>query len=81
MNILLPSKTSFHSIESRINEYRKFAQQNILKAIENITLYQSMVLLYLGEFPNLKQNELADLLFKDNVSLTTIINTIVKHVF
>jgi len=81
MNIPLPSKTIFHSVESTIKAYRKFAQQNISKEVENITLDQSMVLLYLKEFPNLKQNELADLLFKDNASLTRIINTMVKHGF
>ena len=81
MNISLPSETVFHSIESTIKAYRKIAQKNISSKIENITVDQSITLIYLSKFPELTQNELADLLFKDNASLTRIINTMVKHGF
>jgi DNA-binding MarR family transcriptional regulator len=81
MNISLPSETIFHTIESTIKDYRKFAQKNISAQIENITIDQSITLIYLAKFPDLTQNELADLLFKDNASLTRIINTMVKHGF
>lgn len=81
MNISLPSETIFHTIESTIKAYRKFAQKNISAEIENITIDQSITLIYLAKFPDLTQNELADLLFKDNASLTRIINTMVKHGF
>ena len=81
MKIPLPSETIFHTIESTIKAYRKFAQNNISKEIKNITLDQSLTLIYLVEFPDLTQNELAELLFKDNASLTRIINTMVKNGF
>jgi DNA-binding MarR family transcriptional regulator len=81
MNISLPSETVFHTIESTIKAYRKFAQKNISSKIENITIDQSIALIYLSKFPDLTQNELADLIFKDNASLTRMINTMVNHGF
>lgn len=79
MNISLPSDTVFHKIESTIKQYRKFAQQNISKKIKNITVDQSMVLLYLAKFPELTQNELAELVFKDNASMTRMIELMVRN--
>ncbi|WP_296701734.1 MarR family winged helix-turn-helix transcriptional regulator [Algoriphagus sp.] len=81
MEISLPSETIFHTIESTIKAYRKFAQQRISEELENITIDQSIALIHLAEYPDLTQNELADLLFKDNASLTRMINTMVNNGF
>jgi len=81
MNISLPSETVFHSIETTIKTYRKFAQQNITKQIKNITVDQSIALIYLVKFPDLNQKQLAELLFKDNASFTRMINIMVKNGF
>jgi DNA-binding MarR family transcriptional regulator len=81
MELALPSETVFHSIETSIKAYRKFAQQNISKQIKNITVDQCITLIYLAKFPELNQNQLAKLLFKDNASFTRMINTIVKNGF
>jgi len=78
MNISLPSETIFHTIESTIKEYRKFAQKNISEQITDMTIDQGLVLLFLNEYPDLTQKEIAELVFKDNASMTRMINTMVK---
>jgi DNA-binding MarR family transcriptional regulator len=78
MKLALPSETIFHAIESTIKEYRKFAQKNISEKIEDMTIDQGLVLLFLNEHPDLTQNELANLVFKDNASMTRMINTMVQ---
>lgn len=81
MNISLPSETIFHSIETTIKTYRKFAQHNISAKINNITIDQGIALIYLAKFPDLNQNQLSELLFKDNASFTRMINIMVKNEF
>ena len=81
MSLKLPSETIFHAVEGAIKAYRRFAQQQISKAVPGITIDQAMVLIYLHEHPDLNQNELAELLFKDTASLTRMIKTMVKHKF
>lgn len=78
MNLSLPSETIFHVIESTIKDYRKFAQKNISEKIKNMTIDQGMVLLFLNEHPELTQKEVAELVFKDNASMTRMINTMVQ---
>ena len=78
MNISLPSETIFHTIESSIKEYRKFAQKNISNQITDMTIDQGLVLLFLNEYPDLTQKEIAELVFKDNASMTRMINTMVQ---
>ncbi|OUS01024.1 hypothetical protein A9Q86_09785 [Flavobacteriales bacterium 33_180_T64] len=82
MNLPLPSETIFHVIESTIKEYRKFAQKNISEQIQDMTIDQGLVLLFLNKHPNLNQKEIAELVFKDNASMTRMINTMVqkKHI-
>ena len=78
MNISLPSETIFHTIESSIKEYRRFAQKNISDQITDMTIDQGLVLLFLNEYPDLTQKEIAELVFKDNASMTRMINTMVQ---
>ncbi len=78
MNLPLPSETIFHTIESTIKAYRKFAQKNISEQIEDMTIDQGMVLLFLNEHPDLSQKEIAELVFKDNASMTRMIDTMVQ---
>ena len=78
MNLALPSETIFHIIESTIKEYRKFAQKNISEKIKDMTIDQGLVLLFLNEHPDLTQKEIAELVFKDNASMTRMINTMVE---
>ena len=78
MNISPPSETIFHTIESSIKEYRRFAQKNISNQISDMTIDQGLVLLFLNEYPDLTQKEIAELIFKDNASMTRMINTMVQ---
>ncbi|WP_296384732.1 MarR family transcriptional regulator [Winogradskyella sp.] len=78
MNLSLPSETIFHVIESTIKDYRKFAQKNISEQIQDITIDQGLVLLFLNEHPDLSQKEIAELVFKDNASMTRMINIMVQ---
>jgi DNA-binding MarR family transcriptional regulator len=79
-NIIMesPSKTIFHTIERTIKRYRKFSQKNISKVVDDITIDQKMVLHYLYEYPDLNQKEIAELVFRDNASLTRMIDIMVK---
>ena len=78
MSITLPSETVFHSIERAIKEYRKFSQKNISDKIEDLTIDQGMVLLFLDKHSELNQKEIAALIFKDNASMTRMINLMVN---
>lgn len=78
MQIELPSETIFHAIESTIKAYRKFSQKNISAQINDMTIDQGMVLLFLNEYPELTQKEIAVLVFRDNASMTRMIDTMVK---
>ena len=78
MKIALPSETIFHTIESTIKAYRKFAQKNISSKIDDITIDQGLVLLFINEYDRLTQKEIAELVFKDNASMTRMINTMVQ---
>jgi len=79
MKISLPSDTVFYSIEKSIKEYRKFAQRKIAESFNDITIDQAMVLLYLNTYPELTQNEIADMILKDNASMTRMINLMVNN--
>ncbi|PKA83396.1 DNA-binding MarR family transcriptional regulator [Ulvibacter sp. MAR_2010_11] len=79
MRIPLPSETVFHDIERSIKEYRKFSQRNISEAIPDITIDQGMILLFLDRYPELSQKEIAELIFRDNASMTRMINIMVKN--
>ena len=53
---------------------KQYAQQRFKELGFNITVDQWMVLKHLYEHEEMKQNELAELLFKDNPTLTRIID-------
>ena len=74
----LPSQTIFYTIEKTIKEYRRFAQRNLNKTIENITVDQALLLIFQNNYPELSQNELGELMFKDNASVTRMIELMVK---
>lgn len=81
MDLVLPSETLFHTIESAIKVYRKYAQHQVSSTIDDLTIDQSLALIYIDKHPELNQIALAELLFKDTASLTRMINTMVKNGF
>ena len=73
-----PTGTVLYTIEQAIKEYRKIAQRNIIKTVKDITIDQCLVLIILNNNAKISQNELANLVFKDNASITRIIELMVK---
>ncbi|CAM3972291.1 MarR family winged helix-turn-helix transcriptional regulator [Flavobacterium sinopsychrotolerans] len=78
MNIKNPTGTVLYSIEQAIKEYRKVSQKNIDKIVKDITIDQCLVLIILNKDERISQNELANLIFKDNASITRMIELMVK---
>lgn len=79
MKIKTPSQTIFYTIEKTIKSYRKFSQKNISSKISDITIDQTLVLQFLNNHPELTQKEIAELIFKDNASMTRMINLMVQN--
>src|SRR4051812_19492656 len=73
-----PTGTVLYTIEQTIKEYRKIAQKNISKVVKDITVDQCLVLIILNEDSKISQNELAGLIFKDNASITRMIELMVR---
>jgi DNA-binding MarR family transcriptional regulator len=78
MNIKNPTGTVLYSIEQAIKEYRKMSQKNITKIVKDITIDQCLVLIILNKDAKISQNELANLVFKDNASITRMIELMVR---
>jgi len=78
MNIKNPTGTVLYLLEQAIKEYRKVSQKNIAKIVKDITVDQCLVLIILNKDTNISQNELATLIFKDNASITRMIELMVK---
>ena len=74
----LPDFSVFYIIEQSLKEYRRLCQSNISKTEIDITVDQSLVLLFINQNPSLPQKELAKLVFKETPSLTRIIEIMVK---
>lgn len=68
----------FYYIEKAIKTYRQFAQRELKKAGFTITVDQWLTLNCLSENPDISQKELAETVFKDNASITRIIELLVK---
>jgi DNA-binding MarR family transcriptional regulator len=79
MNKIDPKQTIFYTIENAIKTYRKFAQKNISDEMSGITVDQMLVLTVLEANPDIAQNEMAELLFKDYASITRMIELLVKN--
>lgn len=77
----VPAKTVFYTIERTIKTYRKFSRNTFLKVVDDITVDQKLILQYLNDRPELSQNEIAELVFKDNASLTRMIDLMVRKEF
>ncbi|RTZ02721.1 MarR family transcriptional regulator [Flavobacterium bomense] len=73
-----PTGTVLYLIEQAIKEYRKVSQRNISKIVKDITIDQCLVLIILNNDAEISQNELANLIFKDNASITRMIELMVR---
>ncbi|WP_342333143.1 MarR family transcriptional regulator [Pedobacter sp. FW305-3-2-15-E-R2A2] len=73
-----PTGTVLYLIEQAIKEYRKISQKNISNIVKDITIDQCLILMVLTKNANISQNEMAQLVFKDNASITRMIELMVQ---
>jgi DNA-binding MarR family transcriptional regulator len=73
-----PTGTVLYTIEQTIKEYRKICQKNIATIAKDITVDQCLLLIILNKNAKISQSELANLIFKDNASITRMIELMVK---
>jgi len=73
-----PTGTVLYTIEQTIKEYRKISQKNISQIVSDITVDQCLLLIILDKNAAYSQKEIAELIFKDNASITRIIELMVK---
>ena len=68
----------FYHLEKAIKTYRQFAQSRFREHGHDITIDQWLLLRLLNDNPELSQNELAGMVFKDKASITRIIDLLVE---
>jgi DNA-binding MarR family transcriptional regulator len=69
---------NFYLLDKAIRTYRNYSQKKIKENGLNITVDQWLIMKVLFENPNIPQIELAKRVFKDNASITRIIELLVK---
>jgi len=68
----------FYNIDKAIRSYRNYAQRQLKARGFTITIDQWLIIKAVLENPGITQNEIGDLVFKDNASVTRIIDLMVK---
>ncbi|KGO95511.1 MarR family winged helix-turn-helix transcriptional regulator [Flavobacterium enshiense] len=68
----------FYNIDHSIRLYRMFAQKKLREHGFKITIDQWLVIKCILENPDITQHELSELVFKDNASVTRIIDLLIK---
>jgi len=69
----------FYSIDKAIRTYRQYAQQQLKKEGFSMTVDQWLVIKCILENPKIMQQDIADIVFKDNASVTRIISLLVRE--
>lgn len=68
----------FYTLDKAIRTYRQFAQKQLKKAGFTITIDQWLIIKTILENPDISQQDLGELVFKDNASVTRIIEILVQ---
>ncbi len=68
----------FYNIDKAIRSYRMYAMKQIRKSGYKITIDQWLIIKSILEKPKINQQKLAKNVFKDNASVTRIIELLVK---
>ncbi len=68
----------FYTMDKAIKSYRQYAQKQIKNAGFSVTIDQWLILKNIQENPSVNQQELSKRVFKDNASVTRIIELLVK---
>jgi MarR family transcriptional regulator, transcriptional regulator for hemolysin len=71
----------FYELDKAIKTYRQFAQGMLTEAKLDITVDQWLVMNILNEHPGITQQEIAEKVFKDNASVTRIIELLVNKLY
>lgn len=72
------SNTLLYTIDKCFRSYHQFSQKNVKQAGYDITIDQWLILKSIDENPNFSQNDIGRILFKDNASITRMIQLLVK---
>ncbi|MCW3084180.1 MAG: MarR family transcriptional regulator [Bacteroidetes bacterium] len=72
------SDVIFYSIDKAIRTYRQYAQKQLKKAGYTITIDQWLIIKSILDNPSITQQEISEKVFKDNASVTRIIDLLVK---
>ncbi|PWA11482.1 MarR family winged helix-turn-helix transcriptional regulator [Flavobacterium laiguense] len=68
----------FYSMDKAIKTYRTFAQKKLKENNYKITIDQWLIIKAILENPGISQQDLAEMVFKDNASVTRIIELLVQ---
>lgn len=69
---------TFYTIDKAIRTYRVYAQKRLRENGFKITIDQWLVIKSILENPTISQQEIGEMVFKDNASVTRIIELLVK---
>lgn len=69
---------TFYTIDKAIRTYRIYAQKKLKEYGFKITIDQWLVIKSILENPDITQQEIGEMVFKDNASVTRIIDLLVK---
>lgn len=69
--------TLLYTLDKCFRTYHQFAQRNVRKAGFDITIDQWLILKSVAENPDITQNDISKIVFKDNASITRIIQLLV----
>jgi MarR family transcriptional regulator, transcriptional regulator for hemolysin len=69
----------FYNLEKAVKSYRQYFQSQLKKNGFDITLDQWLILRIVGEHPDISQNDIAEMAFKDKASITRIIELLVQN--
>jgi MarR family transcriptional regulator, transcriptional regulator for hemolysin len=69
---------TFYTIDKAIRTYRIYAQKKLKEFGFKITIDQWLVIKSILENPNITQQEIGEMVFKDNASVTRIIEILVQ---
>jgi MarR family transcriptional regulator, transcriptional regulator for hemolysin len=72
---------TFYTMDKAIRTYRIFAQKKLKENDYKITIDQWLIIKSILENPGISQQELGGIVFKDNASVTRIIDLLVKSAY
>lgn len=72
------NNTLLYTLDKCFRTYNQFSQRNVRKAGYDITIDQWLILKSVSENPDITQNDISKIVFKDNASITRIIQLLVN---